>query len=191
MQTLVAISSLLKIHKDILAARHHHLYHISCTGSLLHILPPTCVKYCSFILHSEKYRKFRTKKAWRNPFLSNFHLFCKYCSYYSSCLWTPAHAHGDGQTSWLYSSNPVLHLYISCYVTTNKPELSYTDRAQLAGFSCNRTKHTHHKNVNVQNTQVPIRNSIFNVTITRPISAQNDNVRGCHITKHVTKCEKS
>ncbi len=26
---------------------------------------------------------------------------------------------------WVYSTNPVLHLYISCYVTVNKPVLSY------------------------------------------------------------------
>ncbi len=30
-------------------------------------------------------------------------------------LWTPAYTPGDGQTSWVYSTNPVLHLYISCY----------------------------------------------------------------------------
>jgi hypothetical protein len=35
-------------------------------------------------------------------------------------LWTPAYTPGDGQTSWVYSTNPVLHLYISCYVTVNK-----------------------------------------------------------------------
>jgi hypothetical protein len=29
------------------------------------------------------------------------------------------------QTSRVYSNNPVLHLYISCYVTVNKPVLSY------------------------------------------------------------------
>jgi hypothetical protein len=40
-------------------------------------------------------------------------------------LWAPAFTPGDGQTSWVYSSNPVLHLYISCYVTLNKPVLSY------------------------------------------------------------------
>jgi hypothetical protein len=39
-------------------------------------------------------------------------------------LWTPAYTPGDGQTSWVYSSNPVLHLYISCYLTVNKPVLS-------------------------------------------------------------------
>jgi hypothetical protein len=41
--------------------------------------------------------------------------------------WTPAYTPGDGQTSWVYSTNPVLHLYmyISCYVTVNKPVLSY------------------------------------------------------------------
>jgi hypothetical protein len=33
----------------------------------------------------------------------------------------------DGQTSRVYSSNPVQYLYISCncYVTANKPVLSY------------------------------------------------------------------
>jgi hypothetical protein len=40
-------------------------------------------------------------------------------------LWTPAYTPGDGQTSWVYSTNPVLYLYISCYVTVNKPVLSY------------------------------------------------------------------
>ncbi len=40
-------------------------------------------------------------------------------------LWTPAYTPGDGQTSWMYSNNPVLHLYTSCYVTLNKPVLSY------------------------------------------------------------------
>ncbi len=40
-------------------------------------------------------------------------------------LWTPAYTPGDGQTSWVYSNNPVLHLYISCYVTVNKPVLWY------------------------------------------------------------------
>ncbi len=39
-------------------------------------------------------------------------------------MWTPAYAPGDGQTSRVYSSNPVLHLYISWYVTVNKPVLS-------------------------------------------------------------------
>ncbi len=32
---------------------------------------------------------------------------------------------GDGQTSRVYSNNPVLHLYLSCYVTVSKPVLSY------------------------------------------------------------------
>ncbi len=40
-------------------------------------------------------------------------------------LWAPAYTPGDGQTSWVYSSNPVLHLYRSCYLTVNKPVLSY------------------------------------------------------------------
>jgi hypothetical protein len=40
-------------------------------------------------------------------------------------LWTPVYTPGDVQTSWVYSTNPVLHLYISCYVTVNKPVLSY------------------------------------------------------------------
>jgi hypothetical protein len=40
-------------------------------------------------------------------------------------LWTPAYTPGDGQTSWVYSNNPVQYLYISCYVTVNKPVLSY------------------------------------------------------------------
>ncbi len=31
-------------------------------------------------------------------------------------LWTPAYTPGDGQTSRVYSNNPVMHLYISCYV---------------------------------------------------------------------------
>jgi hypothetical protein len=41
--------------------------------------------------------------------------------YCTVLLWTPAYTPGDGQTSWVYSNNPVLHLYISCYVTVNKP----------------------------------------------------------------------
>jgi hypothetical protein len=45
--------------------------------------------------------------------------------FYKRKLWTPAYTPGDAQTSWVYSSNPVLHLYISCYVTVNKPVLSY------------------------------------------------------------------
>ncbi len=32
---------------------------------------------------------------------------------------------GDGQTSWVYSNNPELHLYINCFVTVKKPVLSY------------------------------------------------------------------
>ncbi len=40
-------------------------------------------------------------------------------------LRTPAYTPGDSQTSWGYSTNPVLHLYISSYVTVNKPVLSY------------------------------------------------------------------
>jgi hypothetical protein len=41
---------------------------------------------------------------------------------------------GDGQTSWVYSNNPVLHLYISCYVTVNKPVLSYLSLRLLPQF---------------------------------------------------------
>ncbi len=44
---------------------------------------------------------------------------------YSCCLLTPAYTPGDGQTSRVYSNNPLLHLYISCYVTVNKPVLLY------------------------------------------------------------------
>jgi hypothetical protein len=40
-------------------------------------------------------------------------------------LWTPAYTPGDNQMSWVYSTNPVLHLYIGCYVTLNKLVLSY------------------------------------------------------------------
>jgi hypothetical protein len=43
-------------------------------------------------------------------------------------LWTPAYTPGDGQTSWVYSNNPVHHLYISYYsyyVTVNKLVLLY------------------------------------------------------------------
>ncbi len=40
-------------------------------------------------------------------------------------LWRAAYAPGDGQTSPAYSSNPVQHLYISCYVIANKLVLSY------------------------------------------------------------------
>ncbi len=32
-------------------------------------------------------------------------------------LWTRAYTPGNGQTSWVYSTNPVLHQYISCFVT--------------------------------------------------------------------------
>jgi hypothetical protein len=39
--------------------------------------------------------------------------------------WKPAYAPGDSQTSRVYSNNPVLHLYISCFVTVNKPVLLY------------------------------------------------------------------
>jgi hypothetical protein len=39
-------------------------------------------------------------------------------------LWTPAYTSGDGQTSRVFSNYPVLHLYISFYVTVNKPVLS-------------------------------------------------------------------
>ncbi len=44
---------------------------------------------------------------------------------YMCTVWTPAYTPGDGQTSWVYSTNTVLPLYISCYVTVNKPVLSY------------------------------------------------------------------
>jgi hypothetical protein len=53
---------------------------------------------------------------------------CKYCGpsrHELIHVWTSAYTPGDGQTSWVYSSNPVLHLYISCYVTVNKLVLSY------------------------------------------------------------------
>jgi hypothetical protein len=40
-------------------------------------------------------------------------------------LWTPAYTPGFSKTSWVYCNNPVLHLYISCYVTVNKPVRSY------------------------------------------------------------------
>ncbi len=40
-------------------------------------------------------------------------------------LWTSAYTIGDSQTSGVYFNNPVLHLYISCYVTVNKLVLSY------------------------------------------------------------------
>ncbi len=43
---------------------------------------------------------------------------CQYCG----DLPTPL---VDDQTSWVYSSNPVQFLYISCYVTANKLVLSY------------------------------------------------------------------
>jgi hypothetical protein len=47
------------------------------------------------------------------------------CQSSGGALWTPSYTPGDGQISWVYSSNPVLHLYISCYITVNKPVLSY------------------------------------------------------------------
>jgi hypothetical protein len=40
-------------------------------------------------------------------------------------LWTPAYTPGEGQTSWVYSTNPVLHLCRSCYVTQ---EAKYVER---------------------------------------------------------------
>ncbi len=30
----------------------------------------------------------------------------------NNSVWPPAYTPGDGQTSWVYSNNPVLHLYI-------------------------------------------------------------------------------
>jgi hypothetical protein len=59
-------------------------------------------------------------------------------------VWTPAYTPGDGQTSRLYSNNPVLHLYISCYVTVNKPVLSYLSLRllpQTSGIVAYLTKH--------------------------------------------------
>ncbi len=44
---------------------------------------------------------------------------------WGGALLTPNYTPGDCQTSWVYSSNPVLHLYISFYATVNKPVLSY------------------------------------------------------------------
>jgi hypothetical protein len=43
-------------------------------------------------------------------------------------LWTPAYTPGNGQTSRVYSNNPVLHLYISCYVTVTKNQYCRTYR---------------------------------------------------------------
>jgi hypothetical protein len=50
-------------------------------------------------------------------------------------LWTPPFSPGDGQTNQVYSNNPVLHLYISCYVTVNKPVLSYLSLRLLPRYS--------------------------------------------------------
>ncbi len=38
-----------------------------------------------------------------------------------SLTYTPV----DGETNWVYSNNPVQYLYMKCYVTVNKPVLSY------------------------------------------------------------------
>ncbi len=40
-------------------------------------------------------------------------------------LWTPAYIPGDRPASWIYSTNCVQYLYISCYLSDNKPVLSY------------------------------------------------------------------
>ncbi len=50
-------------------------------------------------------------------------------------LWTPAYTPGDGQTSRVYSNNPLLHLYRSCYVTVKKPVLSYLLMSLLPNLS--------------------------------------------------------
>jgi hypothetical protein len=40
-------------------------------------------------------------------------------------LWTPAYTPIDHLTSWVYSTTFVQYLYISCYLSDNKPVLSY------------------------------------------------------------------
>jgi hypothetical protein len=40
-------------------------------------------------------------------------------------LWTPAYIPGDRPASWMYSTTCVQYLYISCYLSDNKPVLSY------------------------------------------------------------------
>jgi hypothetical protein len=49
-------------------------------------------------------------------------------------LWTPAYTPSDGQTSGVHSTNPVLHPYRSCYVTVNKPVLSYLSLCLLLHY---------------------------------------------------------
>ncbi len=50
-------------------------------------------------------------------------LFIEKAEFLKDILWRAAYAPGDGQTSRAYPINPVQ--YTSCYVTANKPVLSY------------------------------------------------------------------
>jgi hypothetical protein len=43
----------------------------------------------------------------------------------SNGVWTPAYTPADRLTSWMYSTTCVQYLYISCYLSDNKPVLSY------------------------------------------------------------------
>jgi hypothetical protein len=40
-------------------------------------------------------------------------------------LWTPAYIPDDCPASWMYSTTYVQYLFISCYLSDNKPVLSY------------------------------------------------------------------
>jgi hypothetical protein len=58
---------------------------------------------------------------------------------------------GNGQTCRVYSNNPVLHQYISCYVTFNKPVLSYLSLRLLP-----------HSKINCWNNPAGINKLVFN-----------------------------
>ncbi len=74
--------------------------------------------YCTLYFCTLTRRQLHALVALSSAFVSDIFSI----QFYS--VWTPAYAPGEGQTSRVYSSNPVLHLYISCYVTVNKPVLS-------------------------------------------------------------------
>jgi hypothetical protein len=54
-------------------------------------------------------------------------------------LWTPAYIPDDRPASWMYSTPPptyVQYLYISCYLSDNKPVLSYLLLPLLPQYYC-------------------------------------------------------
>jgi hypothetical protein len=55
-------------------------------------------------------------------------------------LWTPAYIPGDRPASWMYSTTCVQYLYISCYLSGNKPVLSYLKLCLLPQYK-ERTAH--------------------------------------------------